>query len=474
MPTVDSLMSPHPAAADRQFARSLARLLLLASAFVRAFSADAETHYRKPAEMYADMQAIAAAHPDICEVVDFGDSYLKTTGGGGFDLLAMRITRRSVAGPKPVFFLGANIHGREIATAEIAMMFLQWLCDGYGRNPDATWLVDWQETWIAPVLNPDGRDGLLWVNARGVDINRNFGFQWGLDTGSTSADRGAEPFSEPETQGLRDLFRSLFSDQRGPGEEDRAPLNTTGLVIQLHSNGQQTFWPWGYGTNDVPNAPEFRKIASKWRARDGYFIGPLCASLFPVSGMLDDWVYGELGVPSFLREVLDPGWYVEPPYPAVEKEFWEFSRASFLEAAKLARMPYSLVEGPDVTDIRWRAAEGVAVMVSAVLEESATGRQPIAGGEFYVDLPPWAEGAVPLPAIASDGSFDQTMEKVEISISRAVLSASRHLLYVQGCDAEGNWGPVSAQFLATPPTHTPASQWSRVGLGQVVPAGQSA
>ena len=49
----------------------------------------------------------------------------------------------------------------------------------------------------------------------GVDLSRNFGYQWGHDDEGSSADpchanyRGSEAFSEPETRGVRSLATSL-------------------------------------------------------------------------------------------------------------------------------------------------------------------------------------------------------------------------------------------------------------------------
>ena len=46
----------------------------------------------------------------------------------------------------------------------------------------------------------------------GVDLNRNYGYKWGLDNEGSSDDpcdegyRGKAPFSEPETQAIRDWF----------------------------------------------------------------------------------------------------------------------------------------------------------------------------------------------------------------------------------------------------------------------------
>jgi len=150
----------------------------------------------------------------------------------GFPLLAMRVTNENrpgssiingeniAMGSKPVFFLMANIHAREITTPEIAMRFLEQLLDGYGNDPDVTWLVDHHEIWIVPTVNPDGHwlvelgetpaydgppfyqrknanndadnDGMpdcsAWPPGEaaqpGIDLNRNHSFEW--DQGGTS------------------------------------------------------------------------------------------------------------------------------------------------------------------------------------------------------------------------------------------------------------------------------------------------
>ena len=88
--------------------------------------------YLSVSGIYRRLDEIAAAYPALTELIDYGDSYSKTIGGvvtpggqtlAGYDLLAMRITNQAIAGPKPVFFLMAGIHSREIATPEIALRF---------------------------------------------------------------------------------------------------------------------------------------------------------------------------------------------------------------------------------------------------------------------------------------------------------------------------------------------------------------
>ena len=179
-----------------------------------------------------------------------------------------------VGGQKPVLFLMANIHAREITTPELAMRFLDLLLEDYGTDADITWLVDYHEIWIVPTANPDGHwvvelgelpkygsapfyqrksarqanfldgvdDCLIWPPGEsthsGVDLNRNHSFAWGGDGSSpepcSAVFRGPGPASESETARLEALVRALVPDQRGPEMDDPAPDDTTGLFITLH------------------------------------------------------------------------------------------------------------------------------------------------------------------------------------------------------------------------------------------------
>ncbi|HSG27139.1 MAG TPA: M14 family zinc carboxypeptidase, partial [Candidatus Krumholzibacterium sp.] len=107
-----------------------------------------------------------------------------------------------------VFLMGCH-HAREIMTVEIALMMAAYLLDNYGVSAEITSLVDGREIWIAPMINPDGHvyvqnnhadDWWQWwrKNRRdngdgtfGVDLNRNYGYQWAYDDVGSDPDPGA-------------------------------------------------------------------------------------------------------------------------------------------------------------------------------------------------------------------------------------------------------------------------------------------
>jgi len=178
--------------------------------------------YRTVAEHYAHLDAVAAMHPELATVVDYGDSWRKVNNRpNGHDLLAICITKRrpndcqlTPNTDKPRLLLIAAIHARELSTSEMAWRWIDELVSQYGQHPDITWLLDYHEMWVIPVANPDGRHLVeqggsapylqrknmndsagtclppghpSYASSQpGVDLNRNASFKW-AGAGSSSA-----------------------------------------------------------------------------------------------------------------------------------------------------------------------------------------------------------------------------------------------------------------------------------------------
>ena len=120
--------------------------------------------YRTVTEHYAHLDQVAAAYPTLAKVINYGSSWRKVNTQSGNDLKAICITSNAQSNcalspnsTKPRFLLIAAIHARELTTAEIAWRWIDYLTQNYGTDADVTWLLDSQEFWVVPVVNPDGR-----------------------------------------------------------------------------------------------------------------------------------------------------------------------------------------------------------------------------------------------------------------------------------------------------------------------------
>lgn len=467
-----------------------------------------EMGYRTVDEIYSSLEELNSQYPQLTELVKYGESTCLaksgcTTPGGdflpGYDLLALRVSNENVPGVssvsdsavsmgnKPVFFLLANIHARELTTPEIAMRLLDHLLVNYGENADVTWLVDWHEIWVIPTANPDGHwlvelgaytpyesgafyqrknanldadgdnspDCSVWPPEiswqYGVDLNRNHHVAWGGPGSSpdpcSQTYRGPEFASENEVASLQALVQALIPDQRGENVDDAAAQSTTGLLLTLHSFGELILWPWGYSENRAPNYTGLKAIGDKLAYYNDYLSCQASTCLYSASGTTDDWAYGELGIPAFTYEI---GQRFMPDYSWIDEILWPANLPSFLYAARIARTPYETVLGPDVHDVRGTVStEGKLLEITATIDDSEHGGNKIAAASYSIDLPYWAPGAITQPMVAVDGVWDDKMEAVTAAISVDSIDLGNHTLYVNGQDSEGHWGVTSASIITT-------------------------
>ena len=437
--------------------------------------------YRTVEETNAAMTALAGDYADLVELVDIGDSWDKFKAGGpaGYDLSGMIVTNQNIAGPKPRFFLMGSIHAREYATAELVIQFAEQMIQGYGTDPDATWLLDNFELHVLPHTNPDGRKiaemGYTQRKNRntnkgncsypptsssqhGIDLNRNHAFKYGGAGTSTAACnltyRGTGAASEPETQALQTYLSSIFADQRGPLDSDPAPDTTTGIMISLHSYSPLVLFPWSAVAGAAPNLAQLRTLGRKFGYHTQYPVcqAPIC--LYAASGSTDDWAYGTLGIAAYTFEV---GTSFFQSCSTFESTVAPTNLAALRDAFKAARRPYQTPAGPDALAVAVSAASvstGTSVTLSANIDDArydsnGWGDEPVqnvGAARYSVDQPSWSAGTL-TSMTAADGTFDATLEGVTATIDTTGWALGRHSIMVEGQDTNGNWGAPSAVFL---------------------------
>lgn len=192
--------------------------------------------YRTYADYGTDMAMLAADHPDLVRPITLPHRSLLGKRVRGVEIA------HDVAAEdgRPVFLLVGTHHAREWPTAEVTMEFAMDLVRNDGTDPRITDLLDRARIIVVPIVNPDGYDisrsylqEYKRKNCRvddanddvtpgqcadpdnsglGVDLNRNYGVNWGGQGASpdpaSQTYRGAAPFSEPEVRNIRELVSS--------------------------------------------------------------------------------------------------------------------------------------------------------------------------------------------------------------------------------------------------------------------------
>jgi carboxypeptidase T len=266
--------------------------------------------------------------------------------------------------------------------------------------------------------------------------------------------QGTSAASEPETYYLNDLLRTLIPDQRPDDDITPAPDTTSGLLISLHSYGNLVLWPWGWRSAAAPNEIPLQTLGRKFSYGSHYT--PLQANeLYPTTGDTVDWAYGELGIPAYTFELGETFFQECDDLQAIIDENLE----ALLYAAKTPRRPYITPSGPDVLDLSVLPSSvisGDRVQLTATIDDTRYGDangqepvQPIAAAAYYVDSLPWitTTHTITHPLEAMDASFDRAIEQVKGEVDTTGLNSGRHLVFVRGRDADGNWGAFSAVFL---------------------------
>lgn len=151
----------------------------------------------------------------------------QTEGPTPYDILRIDISFNRKTPPtqrrrKPRIFVCGGIHGGEKLAVYTTYLFFKLLLE----NPNKDEMIDALRTnydWtFIPLVNPyalnigkvDGAESVRW-NHNGVDINRNFDYRWVeyADGGPGSQSyKGTAPFSEKESQLVRDTFNAIKTD----------------------------------------------------------------------------------------------------------------------------------------------------------------------------------------------------------------------------------------------------------------------
>jgi len=287
--------------------------------------------FTKPAELNEFLYDLADRYPEIARLEVVGKSH------EGRDIIALKISdnpnQRELDEPS-VLFNGMH-HSREVMTTEVVMDAAEYLLTRYGSDQKVTDWVENAEIWVLPMLNPDGNNKVwngssMWrKNTResyGVDLNRNYPYNWNSCKGSSCSPfsqtyRGRSPGSEPETKVLMGLVERI------------QPV----FDISYHSYSELVIYPYGCPGKKTATREVVEGIGKKMASlipsdtgRGTYRPGTAWELLYAADGGDIDWMYGAHHVIPYVVELNSSRLGFQPDYrwrqPTVEKAraSWSF------------------------------------------------------------------------------------------------------------------------------------------------------
>ncbi|XP_001856173.2 carboxypeptidase B [Culex quinquefasciatus] len=250
-------------------------------------------HFWTLEEVYAYLDNLERTYPDMVRTKSYGQST------EGRPLRVITISKNSVVNSlRPVVLIDGGIHAREWGSPMAVLYLIHQLVENSTESEQLLEKTDWV---IMPVANPDGyvysheRDRMWRKNrarvntlCQGVDLNRNFPFQWKYTSGEcTNGYAGSTPGSEPETRALMLLMATY--------------ARATKLYLAVHTCGDYILYPYGYDYVQAPNAAELQSLgdlaadAVKTAGGPDYSVGGASFLLYPANGS-DDFIYGSFGI----------------------------------------------------------------------------------------------------------------------------------------------------------------------------------
>jgi len=293
--------------------------------------------FRTLAEINQELDRLTSTYPTVVS-----PKFSLGTSHEGRTLWAIRVSDQPSVDDflEPVVWFDALHHAREPMGAESLLLFADHvLTQAASGDEDAERLLRTRQMVFMPCSNPDGYEsnrqfapggGGMWRKNRrnngggvwGVDLNRNYDWEWGPQWGGSSGNPSSETYrgpsagSEPEIQAL-----VAFMAQHPPA-----------FSVSAHTFSNMWLFPWGYTELLTPHDDLLRSLAEEIAA-PGWIWGAPWQILYDANGTNMDYHYGLHGCLAVSPEIgsdSDGFW----PNPANIPSLFEDVRPGYLAMAQ--------------------------------------------------------------------------------------------------------------------------------------------
>jgi hypothetical protein len=265
-------------------------------------------------------------YPYLTNVFSIGESVL------GRDIWCIRITNENNNQAKLSCLIDGCIHGNEWEAGEACLYLADYLLTNFDNNKTITNILNSSEIYIIPLVNPDGRQANTRWNDNGIDLNRNFDVDFGRIRGGSfplgkifgcikiphlplNPEReftilhklfpsfptwltncGRRPFSEPETQAVRDFMRNFENKDFS-------------FYVNCHTATHCIGFPWSVFKPPFEKSRQEQYIFDyvlDWVVENTEYerIDDISVMNYKASGQISDWCFKEFRIPIFEFEIL--------------------------------------------------------------------------------------------------------------------------------------------------------------------------
>lgn len=462
--------------------------------------------YRSLGEYEQDMKDLAARNPGLVKLITLPNRTLE-----GRAVLGLEITNDvNARDGKPVFALLGVHHAREWPAGEHSIEFAFDLVKTWKAGDRRTHdLLNRARVVIVPIVNPDGYnvsfesakiadgreyqdpdtrgDGIDYTaiqqgpqgaykrkNCRmvsgqdtpggacsapgsrylGVDDNRNYGALWGGGGASSFPGddiyRGAAPFSEPETQNIRELI---------------SRRQVTMMVTQHTFAGLVLRAPGIKDQGVTVDEPAMRDLGAAMAAANGS-LNQAGYELYDTSGTTEDWSYGATGGFGYTFEIAVKEFH--PPFAeTVANYYGEGKQAG---RGNREALYIALAAAADPANHSVIAADAPRGAVLRLQKSFDTLTSPVRQGETQFTTDPGTEGPVQKVRDSLDTSMVSTGRvewHVNPSTRPAVMERKVYGIAGKPVRSLSKTGPAPAngKYVDVPFSLTPADNAAQLDVG---------
>lgn len=296
-----------------------------------------DEEYKNADEVEFILKEIQSKYDTITELKSIG----KSVEGRNIWAIKISSNKTQLKYKKSSILFNSMHHAREVMTPEVTLDIVDFLTQNYGVDSRVTQWVDEFEIWVVPMLNPDGNH-IVWTEnnmwrkntqgGHGVDLNRNYPYNWNSCRGSSSwrrsdTYRGPSAGSEPETQALMNLVSQI------------RPV----FDISYHSFSEMVLYPFGCSPEKVANTDVVEEIGKEIANLLNYEAGTPWELLYNADGGDIDWMYGEYQVIPYVIELNSRSEGFQPDYHEHRDQTVELNRKGWMHL--LERMNKEAIKG---------------------------------------------------------------------------------------------------------------------------------